>query len=263
MSSTERPELPGEPWELRDAGFVLGIVLLVQALATLFFDNVRESMTSPDSMWGELFLGHPIVLKEHVETVERILGNFLTIGYQCIWAALVLGLLPAVAQRPVTDLGLKVPNRNNSVGWALGVALLFGAATFATAGIYYWITGSNLFTDYFVSRHPQWQNKWVLVTYLVAALFVAPIVEEVVFRGGVYRGIRDAWGVPAGILLSAVIFSALHVAAGADGVTQLLGGLAFAFLYERTGSLLAPVILHFIGNAFLFLVQIFYGPTAV
>ena len=46
-------------------------------------------------------------------------------------------------------------------------------------------------------------------------------------------------------------FVAMHLPAGLP-VTQVVGGLVFALAYEYSGSLLAPILIHALGNLAIF-----------
>ena len=93
---------------------------------------------------------------------------------------------------------------------------------------------------------------------LLIVIFIAPFVEEVLFRGYVFGMLRGhsrilAWGV------SCVLFAFLHVwqlAAGSWSlwtvvllVQYLVPGLVLAWTYDRCGSLWGPILLHMAVNA--------------
>lgn len=80
------------------------------------------------------------------------------------------------------------------------------------------------------------------------AVVMAPLAEEVFFRGFLYAGLRDRWGLTAGILASSVIFGLVHLTPGVILPIVLMGGI-FAWLYQATGTLWAPILLHAIVNA--------------
>ncbi len=81
----------------------------------------------------------------------------------------------------------------------------------------------------------------------VTVVVVAPLAEELLFRGVVYRLARRTWGPWPAALVSALAFGLIH---GEPWfLFGLIGlGLLFAFLYETTGSLLATVIAHGVHN---------------
>jgi membrane protease YdiL (CAAX protease family) len=87
----------------------------------------------------------------------------------------------------------------------------------------------------------------VAVLYAVG---VAPVSEEVFFRGVLFRAVRDRHGFWAGALASSVAFGLIHyVPAPALDALLLMTVMAFtgfglAFMYERRGSLWAPMAAH-------------------
>lgn len=76
---------------------------------------------------------------------------------------------------------------------------------------------------------------------------LVPLAEELTYRGMLYRRLREYIGAPWAIISSAVVFGILHgnlVQLVYAGVT----GVLLAWLYERTGTLKAPVVLHLVIN---------------
>src|SRR5215210_7393678 len=93
-----------------------------------------------------------------------------------------------------------------------------------------------------------------LVGYGVLLAFVAPLAEEVFFRGFVFGVLREKIGMAWGALATGVVFGAVHVAGSpieTVGVLIILGVL-LCLLFVRTGSLLPCIALHAINNAISF-----------
>jgi len=83
---------------------------------------------------------------------------------------------------------------------------------------------------------------------LVFALVqVAPVTEELLFRGLILRGLSARHGPLAGLVLSALLFGALHH--GTAMFPAILAGLVLGLVVLRTGSTLASVIVHAAVNA--------------
>jgi membrane protease YdiL (CAAX protease family) len=83
-------------------------------------------------------------------------------------------------------------------------------------------------------------NPW-LVT--VAIVVFAPIAEELFFRGIVFNAwLREA-GRTWAYIGSAALFAAIHLSLESLLPIFLLG-LALAWVYQRTGTLLAPITMH-------------------
>jgi len=96
------------------------------------------------------------------------------------------------------------------------------------------------------------RNAKIITAFL--ALVLAPITEELFFRGILYRGVRDRHGVVAGLLVSALLFGASHVVEGPWQDTLYLQtlmvftGLGLATIYERRGNLVADIAAHMAFN---------------
>jgi uncharacterized protein len=85
----------------------------------------------------------------------------------------------------------------------------------------------------------------------VLIVAVAPVSEEVFFRGFMYGGLRRKLPMWAAALISGAVFGLLHYTdPDSIGVVPQLAvlGVLLAWLYERTGSLWPPIVLHVINN---------------
>ena len=91
-------------------------------------------------------------------------------------------------------------------------------------------------------------------------ILLAPIAEEVLFRGLVFRLLLEHLAVWCALAVSALLFALIHLpywwlsgAASPAGLVLRLGsifayGVFFALLYRWSGSLLAPLICHMLNN---------------
>lgn len=83
------------------------------------------------------------------------------------------------------------------------------------------------------------------------AVIVAPLMEEVIYRGlvqsALVQALRLRW---AAIVLTSAIFTLMHASAVEPHalVTLFVLSLAFGWVYERTGSLAAPITVHILFN---------------
>lgn len=96
-----------------------------------------------------------------------------------------------------------------------------------------------------------------VLSVIVAGLLivvVAPLSEELFFRGFMYAGLRRSMPIWPAALVSGAIFGSLHLAGGNAGVAIQLAvfGVILAYLYERTGSLWAPILAHALNNTIAF-----------
>lgn len=83
--------------------------------------------------------------------------------------------------------------------------------------------------------------------YLTAAILIAPIWEEVVFRGILYPYCKARFGRWPGLAATSLLFGAIHFHLPSLLPLALLG-LVLGLAYERTGSLWSPILLHALFN---------------
>jgi membrane protease YdiL (CAAX protease family) len=82
-------------------------------------------------------------------------------------------------------------------------------------------------------------------------ILVAPVAEEMVFRGFLYRGwAQTRLGPSATVVLTAIFFGLIHPQYGRFGVISLaISGLIMGWLRWRSGSLVLPILAHVTNNA--------------
>ncbi len=170
--------------------------------------------------------------------------------------ALILPVVILIARRwwgaRPADLGVTKP-RPGSWWWFLKFASLAGLGYLVVGGILAATFRGRVDVEGLHHGARIWlQTGAVIPHWVLAAMIVAPLVEELVYRGVLYPALRGRIGRGWAVLASAAIFALMHLVWSWSlflPVTQFLGGLIFAWSYEKTRSLVFPVIFHAIGNA--------------
>lgn len=116
---------------------------------------------------------------------------------------------------------------------------LLGNALIAITPLPEWSVGYQEFNESLLTGNPY--------LWAAASVAAAPLVEELVMRGLCYLRLRDLLGVKWAMLSSALIFGISHGNL-VQGVYGFLGGLWFAWLAERFGTILVPVLGHLAAN---------------
>lgn len=92
-------------------------------------------------------------------------------------------------------------------------------------------------------------ESWTLPALIGGfALFVAPVFEEVFFRGFAYPAIKQRFGMAAGLIIVSAAFALVHFH-GPSAVPLFALALGLGLAYELSGSLLAPITMHLLFNA--------------
>ena len=90
-----------------------------------------------------------------------------------------------------------------------------------------------------------------LLSLGLAVVIAAPVGEELLFRGFLYRVLRQRFGIRMALGATALLFAILHMAPQSLLPYTVLG-LAFGLVYEWTGSLWASIVLHGLWNFIVF-----------
>lgn len=87
------------------------------------------------------------------------------------------------------------------------------------------------------------------IPVFLAVVILAPFVEELVFRGYAWTGLAARWGAPAASVITAVVFTALHVQYGWVALSVIfVFGLLLAAARWHTGSVIPCIVLHLLNN---------------
>ncbi len=153
-------------------------------------------------------------------------------------------------------------SKSERIGWLLLTipVLYIFAIVFILSGLQEWIIH--------LTQSPAEQEVVVLVResnfelqlYLAAsAIIIAPLGEEVLFRGFLYPCLKVRIGRIAAILLSSISFGAVHMSLAQLPILTFFG-ILLCLAYERSHSLWLPITLHAIFNTINVLLLI-YGPA--
>lgn len=182
---------------------------------------------------------------------ELVFSLAVTLVFQVgIFLAALLPLL--AAGRPFARLF--GPTRGTALMWAIGLAV--GVATSLAA------FGVNASLALLLEAEEPVEQQVLqdalaggvpLVLAAAIAVIVAPVTEEVIFRGVLFRALAGRLGIGIGLVVSAALFAVIHFEILFSQPIALSGlfvvGLALALAYHLTGSLVVPVVGHAVFNA--------------
>ena len=172
-------------------------------------------------------------------------GLLTSIAFQFIIAGIVTFFVIGRI-RPVDWLGLKWP----SWPWVFLIApgtvvvmwVLIGGLQ--VAGFMNWIESLGVETvQDTVKLLQESSDPLILGLMAFAAVIAAPLCEEIVFRGYLYSAAKKFAGPWAAGLCSALVFAAAHGSLAAL-LPLFVFGAVLVFIYEKTGSIWAPIAVH-------------------
>lgn len=190
-------------------------------------------------------------------------GVLVQIANIALWSGItgVLMLLARLRGFTVRDyFAFGLPSlRETAIG--LGVFAVFMAVSLAAyAAFGYGATDVKTQID----SMRQAQLAGALGLSLVYAVIVAPVTEEAIFRGFIYRGwAASRIGALGAILLPSALFGLLHVQYSWLGIVDcMLFGLMVGWLRWRSGSLWVPIMVHMANNIWASALVYYYMAAA-
>ena len=105
------------------------------------------------------------------------------------------------------------------------------------------------YTENLHKRIDEWQTSIILLHFAVSFI-VAPIFEEILFRGLFFSALRKYVNLFWSILISTCLFSILHFHFFPSLILSFFSSILLCFLYEKTRSLMLCITIHAVGNVF-------------
>ncbi len=179
----------------------------------------------------------------------------LLITQNILFAGVPLVRTALLRKEPLALIGVQAnhPLRLALIGCGLGALVLAGNIVFGL-----------LFVSLGIRQNQSAQYPLVPGDYMGQALFaigaalLAPLGEEILFRGYVFNTLRRIWpdripGTLAAYVVSALLFTIAHGLSASEGLIALLVpvffmGLVLAWAVRLTGSILPGIIAHSINN---------------
>lgn len=233
---TGRRRLGLEVWLV--LGLSLGqsaVYAALSLLATLTRGPLRDATATLNSSRSD---------REWLDVTYQLLG----IGFALVPVALALFLLAGDGPGVLRRLGLTGGSRGRVVLEGVGLTALIGLP-----GIGVYLAGRALGVTAEVVTVPQNVYWWTAVVLVLAALQNG-VLEEVLVVGYLFTRLRQlGWGPWAILWTSAVLRGSYHLYQGfGQALGNLLMGLVFGYVYQRTGRLAPLVVAHTLLDVFAF-----------
>jgi hypothetical protein len=142
------------------------------------------------------------------------------------------------------------------IGWARAGRLMAAVSAVVAAGLWGGWVMDRLSEAFHLTSHWAewfdadlvWASPSMTAVSLVEYVAFAPLFEELAFRGLLFAILRRKFSFLPAALMSAVIFGLAHGYGLAGLLSVCWSGLLWAWIYEKTGSLLPGILAHAINN---------------
>jgi membrane protease YdiL (CAAX protease family) len=141
--------------------------------------------------------------------------------------------------------GLNVPRWRDVAIAVAGLAIVIGLADALTV-----VLGRDLVPPFQIEVQRSAQTSGTLIWLWLAVVVVAPVGEELLFRGFLFRGfVREPRDVLPGILVIALIWSLLHIEYDWFGISVVFAvGVLLGYVRHYSGSTTLVILLHMLLN---------------
>ncbi|MBT3241386.1 MAG: CPBP family intramembrane metalloprotease [Chloroflexi bacterium] len=200
-----------------------GLFLLAGILVGPLFDEITLGLTTLSIIFNLLFVGG----SAYILGIRRNKISWKQLGIKPVvwkWEYILLAGVLAVALMPIRSaIGLLVQMAIEG-----GVDSLIQRENLLSAGGLTW--------------------GGFLVMFIGVGI-LAPISEELYFRGLLHDWFRQRWGMWASIIASSVFFGLAHFDSIGVLVSSFIMGIAMAYVYEKTKTLWITIAIHIITNS--------------
>ena len=200
-------------------------------------------------MLGALFVILLTFFAGTEEAYNNLINNIVVQVFTVMLAQIGFLIVYFVYNR---DINFKVASKINfNIGWknALLCVLIAVIGVFGINPLISSIDGFLVDIGYNLAGSlplPMDNFGWLILNIILLA-GVPAILEELIFRGVILNGYKKLGAVPA-MVITSLLFALIHGSVQ-QFVFPFLFGLILSFAALKTGSVLAPIIIHFVNNA--------------
>ncbi len=152
---------------------------------------------------------------------------------------------------PITSLGFTASNWKSDVKFGLKHYFIVLPFIVLAGFLVDFISrkfGTPLEQQEIIKRVLEEDSLAVLTFMFFFGILAAPVIEELLFRGFIQSAVRTSFGKLKAIFISGLLFASVHLNAYVF-LQILILGLLLAYLFEKTGSLIAPITVHIFHNS--------------
>lgn len=226
------------------------MVGMVVAMTVIVVSHL-STLASPPAGIGQLVPEIRGVLQNQSHVLNLITGEMM---FFVAVAVIATGL--RLGRRSARRLGLRrisAPHLALIVSVSIPLSLMCGAFHHVTTEVWDSTIGNLPMFQFFqgmdVNETLKPLGELAPLWLLIAVIALAPAIgEEVIFRGVIGRGLVARHGIIAGVVMTSLMFAAVHVHP-AHAIALLPLAFFIHLVYLATRSFWAPVLLHLLNNS--------------
>lgn len=247
----------------------IGIFLLIREIKNKKEQPHHVSPSKNDWFNFTVLIWSLIMLTFAVQTIWSLIPSVLpspwtqvSLGFSLQLTMLALIILSARFFRQLFDFPLSIRQVTGTQGhiyavkqgvlsflialpivWLVNLIWIGATKLWKHFGILIELRQQDLIKLFSESRSP-----FLIVTIILFGIIVAPITEEIIFRAGIYRFLKGKLNELLALTISSLLFAWVHHNL-LSFLPLFLLGLLLGRSYEKTGSIVTPIVFHGLFNA--------------
>ncbi|MDD4815575.1 MAG: CPBP family intramembrane metalloprotease [Clostridia bacterium] len=207
-------------------GFLAQIILI--SISTFYGTTVQEVLQNTAvyvsyAMLAQLAFGLVFLYVSKKTNIKSALKLNFNLGLINIVFCVLIGVIGVIGLSPISSIGTEILK---FIGYAVDESFVFDINSVS-----------------------------FLIVSIILLAGVPAIIEEFVFRGVIFQGLRK-YGNWVAILGSSALFALVHLSAE-QFIFPFLFGIIMAYIVLKTGSIFASMIIHFVANTLTVLLNYF------
>ena len=231
---------PDAPWGVGEALliFFLSMALAAAFSVAIFYLFLRQIASPTTAVILLLFLSSCILY------AFLLAGTFYSVKYRH-------GSTPSA-------LGLRLHGMGKGLVWAVGLGLPLFVAAMGLAYLSEKVIQPTR-VDYVSKTLSKTSSGGVSISLVVLLVFtlvvLAPVCEEIFFRGYLYPALRNRMDMQPAMILNSLLFAAVHFEL-VGFLSRLVLAYGLCYLYEKNRTIAAPVVGHSLYNGLIVLLAL-------
>jgi membrane protease YdiL (CAAX protease family) len=226
----EEKLLKEKPWNIWD-------LIFIYAISAVFAFPLADGVLTQIGPW---------LTGQSGAEVESLLFFLRYLFYFTIVMAVILMVVLKIRRGSWQDLGLRSISFKNllvyGLGAGLGIVTIILILGIAMQMLQPEVPPQAIEEVLRAAKRPE-----EILFIVLAAVFLAPMVEELFYRGMIYPYLRNHFGILGGSLISGLIFGLAHWDLW-RALPLAIGGVLLCWIYEKSGSLWASICAHGVWN---------------
>ncbi|HEY3914087.1 MAG TPA: type II CAAX endopeptidase family protein [Verrucomicrobiae bacterium] len=250
--------LPGKLWGIEGAAKLCLAIIATFCFGMLLAGLLQNLHTNAPKWLPAAFRAFMLGLPDaKVEFAQMMISLVFLQGAALVWITI---FLKKNGTGWSEAFGFGQPERATALAYGFAAGAIFLPAALVMQAISEWLMQLLHLTPELQVAVKELQSPDITLAekliFGFAAIFIAPVAEETIFRGILYPAVKQKGFPRLALWGTSIVFALMH-GNEATLLPLLVFALVLVYLYEMFNNLLAPIVAHSLFNTANFLILLF------